>query len=268
MAVLIAHAVEGTADEAEPPKFAPDAYTKQVAPLLSKYCSKCHGIHREEAGLALHLYPNVESVLDNREMWGVISEMIDFGAMPPEDEPQPSAEERQLITDWLHSVLAYDCSQSEEPGTVTLRRLNRNEYDNTIRDLLDLDLNLARDFPSDDVGEGFDNIGDVLSLPPLLFEKYLDAAQIAAETAIISDATALKKQRRTGDQLQLSGSAHLDQRDAVSLASRGTVTAEFELPRDGKYVLRLEAGAQQAGSEVAKAELAIDGTVRQAPAVR
>ncbi|MFV1968051.1 MAG: DUF1592 domain-containing protein [Pirellulaceae bacterium] len=190
----ISQAATLTADDATGPKFASDAYTKQVVPLLSKYCSKCHGIHREEGELALHLFPNVESVMDHRERWGEISEMIDFGAMPPEDEPQPKPEERQLIVDWLHSVLSYDCSRQKEPGAVTLRRLNRTEYDNTIRDLLGLDLKLAQDFPSDDVGEGFDNIGDVLSLPPLLFEKYVDAARVAAETAIVSDATSLKKQ--------------------------------------------------------------------------
>jgi hypothetical protein len=261
LAFLVAATTTLGAEE-KPQTFPADTYPKKVAPLLSKYCGKCHGVERQEAGLALHLFPNVESVMDHREQWGAISEMIDFGAMPPEDQPQPTDEERKLIIDWLHSILAYDCDQEREPGTVTLRRLNRSEYDNTIRDLLGLDLNLAKDFPSDDVGEGFDNIGDVLSLPPLLLEKYVDAAQQAAEAAIVSDVSKLNTQRKSGSLLRLSGSAALNGRDVVSMVSRGMATSEFQLPRDGKYMLRLEAGAQQAGPEVAKAELTVDGKPR------
>ncbi len=109
--------------------------------------------------------------------------------MPPEDRPQPTAEESARMTAWIKAALERDnCGRPGNPGRVTIRRLNRAEYNNTVRDLVGVDYRLADDFPSDDVGYGFDNIGDVLSLPPLLMEKYLSAAATISERAIIRPA--------------------------------------------------------------------------------
>jgi len=92
--------------------------------------------------------------------------------MPPENKKQPSPLERELIVKWIQTtVFKCDCDHPD-PGRVTLRRLNRAEYNNTIRDLIGVDFQPAEDFPQDDVGYGFDNIGDVLSMPPILMEKY------------------------------------------------------------------------------------------------
>ena len=102
--------------------------------------------------------------------------------MPPEGQPQPSAAEAAPVTQYLQSLLSKaNCTTAQDPGRVTLRRLNREEYNNTVRDLVGVDFRPADDFPSDDVGYGFDNIGDVLTLPPLLMEKYLAAAEAIAE---------------------------------------------------------------------------------------
>jgi hypothetical protein len=173
----------------------PEQFSRQVQPLLNRLCLECHGPKHEEAEINLGMYDSAESVLKNRETWSKISEMLQFGAMPPDDAAQPTQAERELLVTWINGFLALDCSQIRDPGRVTLRRLNRVEYDNTIRDLTGLDLKLARDFPSDDVGEGFDNIGDVLSLPPLLLEKYVDAAVKIAEQAIRADAASMPRQR-------------------------------------------------------------------------
>ena len=161
-----------------------EEFSKQIQPLLNRLCLDCHGPDYQEAEINLALYDSPESILKHRESWGKISEMLQFGAMPPDGSLQPTEAERELLVTWIHGMLTIDCDQIRDPGRVTLRRLNRAEYDNTIRDLTGLDLNLARDFPSDDVGEGFDNIGDVLSLPPLLMEKYLDAAVQVAEQMV------------------------------------------------------------------------------------
>src|SRR5262245_54333710 len=99
--------------------------------------------------------------------------------MPPMNKPQPNEAERKLVTGWIDAKLT-KLSQSggtRDPGRVTIRRLNRVEYNNTIRDLVGIDFHAADDFPSDDVGYGFDNIGDVPSMAPILMEKYLDAAE-------------------------------------------------------------------------------------------
>ena len=107
--------------------------------------------------------------------------------MPPGDQPQPSADEVATANRWIMEQLAkLDNGPQRNPGRVTIRRLNRAEYDNTIRDLVGISYKPAADFPSDDVGYGFDNIGDVLSTPPILLEKYLAAAEKIAAEAIQS----------------------------------------------------------------------------------
>ena len=101
--------------------------------------------------------------------------------------PQPTQAERDTITNWIDSQ--FDSHRLRlnwrDPGHPTIRRLNRSEYNNTIRDLVGVNFQPAEDFPSDDVGYGFDNIGDVLSMPPILLEKYLSAADRILNEAIV-----------------------------------------------------------------------------------
>src|ERR1700753_3546821 len=107
--------------------------------------------------------------------------------MPPEKKPQPSDGQRDLIIKYIDGQLAKsDCTGPVNPGKVTIRRLNREEYRNTIRDLLGVNFN-PEDFPNDEVGYGFDNIGDVLSLTPMLMEKYIAAADEIVHKAIVLD---------------------------------------------------------------------------------
>ena len=156
-------------------------FEKEVLPILREACFDCHGPQEANEGIALHKYPDVESVTSDRKVWERILRALRFGKMPPQGSPALSQEKRKLLVDWIRPVVTeINCDLPRPLTPVTIRRLNRSEYDNTIRDLLGLDIHPARDFPSDDVGEGFDNIGDVLSLPPLLFEKYLDAAEAIA----------------------------------------------------------------------------------------
>src|ERR671933_616796 len=104
--------------------------------------------------------------------------MLPAGLIPLKKKSQPAADEKKAVLTWLDAELAKTaCTGPIDPGRVTLRRLNRAEYNNTVRDLLGMDFQPAEDFPSDDVGYGFDNIGDVLAVSPLLFEKYLTAAE-------------------------------------------------------------------------------------------
>ena len=108
--------------------------------------------------------------------------------MPPKDADQPSEVELQELRAILQAELAtFDCEANARPGRVTLRRLNRAEYNNTVRDLLGVDYRPADEFPSDDVGNGFDNIGDVLVIPPLLMEKYLAAAEQIVERTFANE---------------------------------------------------------------------------------
>ena len=110
--------------------------------------------------------------------------------MPPLEEEQPEEAQRQAVATWLERELArIDRVTPPDPGRVTARRLNRNEYNNTIRDLLGVEMRPADDFPQDDAGYGFDNIADVLSLSPVLMEKYLSAADNVARVALFGPPT-------------------------------------------------------------------------------
>ncbi len=172
--------------ERTPPQ-AGSSFTRDVVPFLEQYCVHCHAGSDPEAGIGFDRYRESSHIQEQYALWekaaGVLAERL----MPPEDESQPTDAEVQQVTAAIQEELArFDCSQPR-PGRVTLRRLNRAEYNNTIRDLVGIDFRPADDFPSDDVGEGFDNIGDVLSIPPLLLEKYLAAAEAVVSQALEDD---------------------------------------------------------------------------------
>ena len=127
--------------------------------------------------------------------------MIESNKMPPpKAKSQPTAAEVKAAVESVGAVLAsFDCTKQRSVGRVTIRRLNRNEYNNTIRDLIGIDFKPADDFPSDDVGYGFDNIGDVLTISPMLLERYLAAAENILDRAIvIADPPKAAKEKLAG----------------------------------------------------------------------
>jgi len=163
------------------------AFDSTVRPFLARYCTGCHGATKPKSGLNLASFPDEKSARLQRKAWNRVGEYLEGGLMPPEDRPQPSREEVARLIQWIKDApAAADCGRTFDPGRITIRRQNRAEYNNTIRDLVGVDFHPADDFPSDDVGYGFDNIGDVLSLSPILMEKYLKAAETISEQAIIA----------------------------------------------------------------------------------
>ena len=229
-------------------------------PLAKKYCYDCHSGKEPEGGIAFETAIDDKSVLKSRKLWTRALDLIQQGVMPPADaEPIPAGDKEQLIAVLDRTLNFVDCSQGVDPGRVTIRRLNRNEYNNTVRDLLGVNFRPADDFPSDDVGYGFDNIGDVLSLPPLLMEKYLDAADAIARQSIIAiDLKKPKTQTAAARELTLSRAASR-LRDVVGINSVGDVSAKFEAVLPGTYRLIARAAQQRGGDDPAKMELRVDG---------
>lgn len=163
-------------------------FVSDVAPFLKKHCYDCHGKDEPEAGLSLEKYQESSNIQTDFEVWEKVLRMVSERQMPPKDAEQPAEAELQHVLSAMKQELGrFDCGQARRPGRVTIRRLNRPEYNNTIRDLTGQDLKLAADFPSDEVGSGFDNIGDVLSLSPLLIEKYYAAAETIIEKVFESE---------------------------------------------------------------------------------
>ena len=154
-------------------------YDADVKPLLQRYCYDCHGEDKHKGDVNLSLYPDEASVRRDPKVWRTVLQQLDERAMPPERKPQPTQEERERLTGWVRQTLdRLDPNHlPQDPGRVTARRLNRAEYNNTIRDLLGVETRPADLFPADGAGGGgFDNNADTLFLPPVLMEQYLKAA--------------------------------------------------------------------------------------------
>ena len=254
-------AAEATASAKELPAVARLDYATDVQPFFKTYCYECHGPETQEGGVEFHQYPNGDAITADRKLWTKVFDLVKVGAMPPSSSSQPAESERQQVVDWLDHTLFYvDCDLPHDPGRVVVHRLNRTEYDNTIRDLLAVDFKPSEDFPSDDVGYGFDNIGDVLSVPPLLVEKYLDAAeQVSRHTILTRDINYFKEHYDAG-QLKTEGAARKDGR-GLALVSRGSGIAEPKFRSPGQYMLRVRGDATQAGDEKPKLEFKLGDKV-------
>ncbi|HKI17120.1 MAG TPA: DUF1592 domain-containing protein [Isosphaeraceae bacterium] len=155
-------------------------FSRDVAPILARYCMSCHDAIAAEGGVVLDRFSDQVPDLEHATLLLRVAGNLRSESMPPEGEPHPGAAELETLNAWLDAAAP---APKRDAGRVVLRRLNRAEYNNTIRDLVGLDLRPADEFPSDDVGYGFDNIADVLSTPPVLAEMYLAAADNVIATA-------------------------------------------------------------------------------------
>jgi len=235
-------------------------FADHLQPFLQKYCIGCHSGEEPKADFALDTYHDTAALRRDRDQWSTVVEYIEAGIMPPAAKPQPTADEVAVVSAWVNGQLArIGAGAQRDPGRVTIRRLNRAEYNNTIRDLIGIDVQPADEFPSDDVGYGFDNIGDVLSLPPLLMEKYLAAAEKIADEAI-----ALRwppepvKHKFAGRRLS-SGAGSQKTGQARRLGEEGEAYIEMRFALAGDYILRCRAYAEQAGDEPVRMALCVDG---------
>ncbi len=215
-------------------------------PMIERLCLDCHNQDVQEGELDLSTFRqlNGEGVAEAGGQMKRVMEMVRFGAMPPDDSEQPSPEERKKLVDLLDQVLfAVSCDLRPRPGKVTARRLNRAEYDRSIRDLFGMDLQPAASFPSDEVGAGFDNNGDVLSLSPLLMEKYLDAAEeIASQVLVDPDDLPRIDQQRASDQILVHGETKTGSFTGRFLAVDSFAWAEFDIPVEGEYRVEVRGG--------------------------
>ncbi|MCA9187570.1 MAG: DUF1592 domain-containing protein [Pirellulaceae bacterium] len=158
-------------------------YHAEVKPFLQKYCYDCHGDGAAEGQLAFDKLEQDESILNDTAVWVRVLKNLRTGVMPPVDAVRPSSGEMAKLAQWVKRDVFQIDPNHPDPGRSVLRRLNRIEYQNTIADLLDYDYDVLLNFPHDDTGYGFDNIGEVLTVSTMLTEKYLAAAeQIVAAT--------------------------------------------------------------------------------------
>ncbi len=155
--------------------------------IFEQYCFQCHGVTAPKAGVSLAQMTAQGSVGENFQQWEKVAAALEQKTMPPKAMPQPSDAERAQAIAWIRAALhAYAQKHDGEPGPVTVRRLTSGEYAYTIKDLTGLELNTGIDATSDSVGgEGFTNFGDVQFMQDANLERYLSAAKIVAEHAVI-----------------------------------------------------------------------------------
>ncbi len=239
LAVLRCPAAEVAHDSAAADK----AFKSGLTPLFQKYCYDCHGNGKKKGDLALDSYKSTADVLADAKEWKTLHEYVQSYQMPPENKPQPSQAERDRITGWIDRELFKLDPDHPDPGRVTIHRLNRAEYDNTIRDLAGVDFHPADDFPPDDSGYGFDNISDVLSLPPMLMEKYLAAADRILDQAVPTEPVKSEVHHVPATLAEIGFNAKGDRGDGwVHLISLEEDDVAVELPVvAGDYLVRVQA---------------------------
>ena len=164
-------------------------FQKTVQPFLAAHCYECHDDKDAEGDTRLDILTDESSLAKGMPTLEKAIKMLTARKMPPKDEPRPSEDDYRTIIGWLNAYTTnFYMTGPIDPGRVTLHRLNRAEYNNTIRDLLGVsDFHPADAFPLDDAGYGFDNNGDVLSIAPMLMEKYLNAGNLTAQKVIFAD---------------------------------------------------------------------------------
>ena len=162
-----------------------------VQPFVGKYCAACHSGPMPTAQFDIKSYTSLDMVKEDFPRWSLVADRLTAGEMPPKPMPQPTAEQKQQIIDFVHAVRTEEINrQAGDPGTVLARRLSNAEYDYTIRDLTGQDMAVARQFPVDPANtSGFDNSGESLTMSPALLNKYLQAARQVADHMVLKPDT-------------------------------------------------------------------------------
>ena len=223
-------------------------FRQSIQPILSRYCYDCHADGANKGGVAFDEFKSDEAIATNIDLWLAVLKNVRSGLMPPQKKARPSVEERRQLEDWIKFGAFQIDPNNPDPGRVTIRRLNRIEYRNTIRDLMGVDFDTQEAFPPDDTGFGFDDIGDVLTLSPMMLEKYLDAANTIVAKAVpmvsrtIAETTIPGRVFRQG-----AGDFSENKGDALYLSyyQPAAVTNSFQADHAGHYELVLDFTANE-----------------------
>ncbi len=212
-----------------------ETFHKQVEPILKQYCFDCHGDGMEKGKVAFDKFKSDKDIAEKPELWFAVLKNLRAGLMPPEKKPRPAEQEIKQLETWIKRDVFNIDPNNPDPGRVTLRRLNRVEYHNTIRDLMGYDFNTEEELPPDDSGYGFDSIGDVLTISPMLMEKYMQAAETIASAAV-------PRVNRVVQSITLGGFKKSSGKtpDRFNFYDRATLSNRYKAEHAGKYRILLE----------------------------
>jgi mono/diheme cytochrome c family protein len=228
-------------------------YATHIRPFLDKHCIDCHGTDSAKAGLRLDSLAPAFADADRERLWIKVLERLEAGDMPPRKRPRPLPADRNQIVSWINDRLLEADRRAQPPrGSLALRRLTRLQYENTVHDLLAIDVALKDRLPEDKRAFGFDNIGDALNLSPAQLEAYLEAADASLDAAIVKRPRPETWKRRFS-RLNATGdfAGILDLEDAVVLFGRDSFGPPLYnyIKEDGWYRFRLLASAYQSHAD-------------------
>ena len=227
-------------------------FRREVEPILKEYCSDCHADGESKGGVAFDVF-KTDAALLHPELWFNVLKNTRAGLMPPAKKPRLSAVDQQKLERWIKYAAFGIDPKNPDPGRVTVRRLNRVEYRNTIRDLMGIDFNAEVEFPPDDTGYGFDNIGDVLTISPMLLEKYLTAAKAIVTEAVPIVGKVVPERVIPGIRFQKSDSSQGQGRNrgnqpeamrSLSYYEPATVSMAMPVEKAGSYRVTLDLAAK------------------------
>ena len=243
-------------------------FAKTTKTFFTQNCTSCHNAKTKAGRLDLAALQSPDSVAKNRETWEGVLRKIRTGEMPPPGSPKPTQAAIKAVATGIEAEFERaDKRDASNPGRVTARRLNRAEYNNTIRDLLGVNTHPADDFPQDDSGYGFDNIGDVLSLSSSQMERYVSAAEKVARTAVfgaepMQPTLAIHEARARRINATNTVPAHYD---VTGFTLPNSLHTMHRFPVDAEYLFRLKLdGLRPLGSGPLHLGLWIDGKKAQA----
>jgi hypothetical protein len=244
-------------------RLVPEAQTpsseQKYQAVINQYCTTCHSETLRTGGLSLEKmdYANIGA---GAETWEKVVRKLQSGMMPPQGRPRPDDATRHAMTAWLETNLDRAASSKPDPGRPLLRRLNRSEYANAVRDLLDLEMDPTALLPPDDSGYGFDNNADILTISPVLLERYLSAAGQISSLAVGDPDT-----RPSGQTVRIRQDASQDRHvEGLPLGTVGGGLAKVNLPLDGEYAItvryfRTNLGAMRGLEYEHQVEISVDG---------
>ena len=234
----------------------PEASTWRT--VLNRYCVSCHNGRLLTGNLALDDI-DVEHVGADAEVWEKVLQKLRTQAMPPPRRPRPDAETYGAFAAWLETALDRSAAAEPNPGRPTIHRLNRLEYTNAIRDLLDLEIDSRTMLPADDLAYGFDNNADILTVAPGLLERYMSAARKISRLAVGDPSI-------EADAVRYPLSSLLVQDDRMNedlpFGSRGGAAVRHYFPLDGEYLVRLDLRGNRGRQEPQEIDVRVDGVRR------
>jgi hypothetical protein len=211
--------------------------------MLMQYCTGCHNDKLKTAGMSV-VPLDANNLQADQATWEKILRRVSLGEMPLRGAPRPPKEKLQAFTQWLAKSLDDQAAVHPNPGHATVRRMNRTEYANAVRDLLGLNVDFSKDMPADDTGYGFDNIADVLTVSPTLMDRYII---VAGKISRMATGQASRKVITTDYKVPKDlfvngfGVASYNERasDDLPLDSRGGGAFKFYAPYDATYTIQV-----------------------------